>query len=206
MMNLRPLAFVPLLIFSAAVLRAEGEPKETATAVVNRVQAALIDVMKNAEKLGINGRIEKLDPMVRSTHKLATVARVALGKNWAQLTEAQRNAFVDKFSTLVIVTYASNFNGFSGESFTVTSEQPRERGQVLVRTNLTKSDGGKVELDYVLERVADSWQIINIIADGVSDLALKRQEYESVISKEGFDGLMKKLSQKIEDIKVTPGH
>jgi len=39
---------------------------------------------------------------------------------------------------------------------------------------------------------------MNIIADGVSDLALKRSEYTSVLSREGFDALIAKMNEKIE--------
>jgi phospholipid transport system substrate-binding protein len=43
------------------------------------------------------------------------------------------------------------------------------------------------------------WQIINIIVDGISDLALKKAQYTSVIDREGFDSLLNKLTQKIAD-------
>lgn len=50
----------------------------------------------------------------------------------------------------------------------------------------------------MMKKKDDSWQIINIIADGVSDLALKRSDYTSVLSREGFDALIAKINEKIE--------
>ena len=41
------------------------------------------------------------------------------------------------------------------------------------------------------------WKIINILADGVSDLALKRAEYSAIIQRDGFSALLSLLEQKI---------
>ncbi|MBI3737192.1 ABC transporter substrate-binding protein [Candidatus Sumerlaeota bacterium] len=195
----------PILVFLfAATLCAEDAPKESPSAVVARVQAALIEAMKSGDKAGFQERFDKLAPVMKSTHAFGSIARVALGKNWKQLTAAQQTAFTDSFTTLGIATYAANFKEHHGEEFKIQGEKPMERGQVYVRSTLTKGDGGEVKFDYVMDAKEGKWMIINIIADGVSDLALKRAEYESVISKEGFDALHKSLLQKIEDLKGAP--
>ena len=38
-----------------------------------------------------------------------------------------------------------------------------------------------------------AWRIINVISQGVSDISLKRAEYQSVIRKHGFDGLLNRI-------------
>jgi len=50
----------------------------------------------------------------------------------------------------------------------------------------------------MLKKKGESWRIINIIANGVSDLALKRSEYTSILKKDGFDALIIKINEKIE--------
>jgi phospholipid transport system substrate-binding protein len=52
-------------------------------------------------------------------------------------------------------------------------------------------------LDYILHRTEDQWRIINVIAEGVSDLALKRAEYAAFLKVKGFDALLMKLNEKI---------
>jgi phospholipid transport system substrate-binding protein len=51
----------------------------------------------------------------------------------------------------------------------------------------------------MLKKKGDNWRIINIIANGVSDLALKRSEYTSVLKREGFDDLIAKINEKIDN-------
>ena len=70
-------------------------------------------------------------------------------------------------------------------------------GRILVQSQLIKSDGGQVQLDYLLHRTGSRWRIINIIAEGVSDLALKRADYSAFLKNNGFEALLKKLNEKI---------
>lgn len=179
--------------------RAEQEPR----AVVEGLQAGLIKVMKEGPKLGYQGRFAQLAPLVKETHQLRTSARIALGPHWAPLTEPQRTRFVDTFTTLSIATYAYNFNKYSDEQFKTESVQSQPRGKMLVRAVLTSPGQPDRHFDYVLEQAEGKWKIINIVVDGVSDLALKRSEYGGVIEKEGFDALLKKLNDKIENYKET---
>ena len=50
----------------------------------------------------------------------------------------------------------------------------------------------------MLKEIGDNWRIINIIANGVSDLALKRSEYTNILQREGFDALIAKINEKID--------
>lgn len=202
-MKLIPSICAAALLALAPIARAEEEPKESPTAVVEKIQATLIQAMKEGEKLGLEGRVKLIDAVARETHSFETISRIALGKNWKPLTEEQRKAFVDRFSELGVVTYASNFSSFHDEAFKTVSEKAAERGQTLVKSTLTTGDGREVQFNYVLEKKGGAWRIVNIIVDGVSDLALKRSEYEGIIAAEGFDGLMKKLDQKIADLRAA---
>ena len=58
----------------------------------------------------------------------------------------------------------------------------------------------EIPLDYSLQQTDGDWRIINIIADGVSDLALRRSEYAGIIQDLGFDGLIKHLDQQILEL------
>jgi phospholipid transport system substrate-binding protein len=51
----------------------------------------------------------------------------------------------------------------------------------------------------MLKEKGNSWRIINIIANGVSDLALKRSEYTTILQREGFDALINKINEKIDN-------
>jgi phospholipid transport system substrate-binding protein len=165
--------------------------------VVENLHTNLLSAMKDGDTVGYKGRYERLSPVIRSSFDLASIARVAVGRYWESFNDEQRAKFVETFTKLSIATYARNFDAYSGERFKVISEKEQGDSQILVRTELTKSDGEKVQLDYILHRVNNQWRIINVIADGVSDLALKRADYSSFLKNKGFEALLSRLNEKI---------
>lgn len=184
-----------LLIISPLTMADEQSAKQ----VVEEFQTQLISVMKQGKALGFKGRYEKLDVLVKKSHDLPKIARIVVGKQWEELTAEQQARLESVFSKLSVSAYAHNFKDYTGESFTFVSEEETGRGGVVIHTNLTIPGEKDVKFDYMMKKKDDGWQIINIIADGVSDLALKRSEYTNVLSKEGFDGLIAKINEKIDN-------
>lgn len=167
--------------------------------VIETFQTQLIEVMKNGQKLGFAGRYKKLYDPVSNSHDLPKIARFVIGKDWEKLSEDQQKQMVDVFSRFSIASYAHNFKDFSGESFTFDSEEETTRGGVVIHSHLSIPDDKPVKFDYFLKNAGDSWRIINIVANGVSDLALRRSEYSAILQREGFDALIKKISEKIDN-------
>lgn len=169
----------------------------SASDVVDTFQLLLIDAMKRGEKLGYDGRYNLLDQAVRKTHAVSTISRIVLGKRWKGLGDEQKKDFIETFTRLSIATYAHNFKAYSQEQFRGLSEQETARGGKLIRTVFVESNGNEVQFDYLMRKKGDRWLIVNIIADGVSDLAIKRSDYTKVVEQEGFEVLLKKLEKKI---------
>lgn len=188
------IGFLTLLCGSSAAIAGEA----TARQVVESFQNELLDVMKQGKALGFQGRYEKLDLAVKKSHDLPKIARIVVGKQWEELAPEQQSRLEEVFSKLSVSAYAHNFKDYSGESFVFASEEETGRGGVVIHTNLLIPGEKDVKFDYMMKKKDDGWQIINIIADGVSDLALKRSDYTSVLSREGFDALIAKINEKIE--------
>lgn len=195
-MNIRYLLTLVILGMHIAIPSASTGDRG-ATEVVEKLHSTLLAVMKNGDKIGYQGRYDQLAPVIRSSFDMPFISRTVLGKYWESLDNEQRSRFVEAFTQMSIATYAANFNSYSGEHFKMTPEKEVEGGRILVRTQLIKSDGGQVQLDYLLHRTAGQWRIVNIIAEGVSDLALKRADYSAFLKSKGFEALLKKLNEKI---------
>ena len=200
--------FVGLFIFVIGVNYSQAEvvnnntelkKKVEAKGIVLEFQNQLIDTMKQGETLGFKGRYEKLESVVVSSHDLTKIARIVVGKQWKKFSNEQKIKLTDIFSRLSIATYAYNFKSYSGESFRYLSEDETARGGVIVHSVLVLPEDKDVKFDYMLKKKGDNWRIINIIASGVSDLALKRSEYTSVLKREGFEALIAKIQEKIDN-------
>lgn len=176
---------------------AAREVTDVPGAVVLRFHAALLSVMQNADQLGYKGRYAKLQPEIRKSYDLPLLARLVIGDFWRKLNRDQRVQFVRVFSHLVIATYASRFDGYSGEKFSNVSERRLDRGEVLIDTRLFQRHGKAVHLNYILRQSDGQWRIINVISNGASDLALKRADYAAVLRNQGFKVLIGRLEDKI---------
>ena len=177
-----------------------------AVATVDNLHAALLDIMQNAESLGFAGRRDRIAPVIQESLDLPFITRFALGRYWSDTNADQRAAMVDVFSRWTIAHYASRFNGYSGERFETISSESARRGRELVRTVLKVSNdpAENVTLDYLLHETGAKWRIVNVIANGVSDLSLKRADYGAVIKAQGLDSLIAKLNGQISDLE--PGN
>ncbi len=192
------------VIFIAALSILPGSAQgDTASQVVTDFQAKLSAVMKEAEKLGYQGRYEQLAPEIEASHDLPAITRVATGRYWRKFNDAQRTLLVDIFSELSVATYAAKFDGYSGETFRTISERQSDADNAVVNTLLHSGDE-KIRLDYMLRRRDGRWRIVNIVTEGVSDLALKRATYTSTLRREGFEVLIDKLREQIAELS-NPG-
>ena len=177
-------------------LRAESLENDSAKRVVVALQDTLIEVMQQGQEVGYSGRLKLLAPVIEQTHDLAAIIRSVLSAHWAKLDSDHQQAIIQVFRANSIATYADRFNRYDGEQFKTIEQVQLPRGRVLVRSQLIRSDGGPVNFDYVMHETDGSWRIINIIVDGVSDLALKRAEYSAVLQKDGIATLIDMLKQK----------
>jgi phospholipid transport system substrate-binding protein len=185
-----------LAVFAKTPLADSPEP---AKQTVDKLNAVLIEVMKNASRLGYQGRYKKLEPVVKEAFQFEAVAQIALGGHWKKLDQTQKLAFIETLTDLSIATYAAQFNAYAGEKFQYDSSDATKADRVTVRYTMVVPNEKPIKFEYIVNQFGGKWRIINIIVDGISDLALKKAQYTSVIDREGFDSLLSKLAQKISD-------
>ena len=184
-----------VVVFGAVITSALAGDK-TPHEIVERLHETLLQAMSEADQLGYEGRYDLIGPVVSESFDFNTIARIVTGRYWKEIKDDQRDSFKDVFTKLSTATYAHNFSGFSGERFeTITTEE--SRGGFIVKTALVKSDGEKIPFNYLLRGNDNEWYIVNVIAQGVSDLSLKRADYTAVIKNEGFDSLVNRLNDKL---------
>lgn len=188
-----------ITLFLSVASQAYAGDVSGAKQVVDKFQTDLLNVMKNGKQLGYAGRYEKLYAAVATSHDLNKIARIVVGREWEKLTEAQQQTLIDVFSKFSVASYAHNFKDYAGEAFVFDSEEQTPRGGIVIHTRLVVPDEKDVKFDYMLKEIGEAWRIINIIANGVSDLALKQAEYTNILQREGFDALIAKINEKIDN-------
>jgi phospholipid transport system substrate-binding protein len=185
--------------FAVAVstrLAAADVATDTPAATIASLQQALVAVSDDRTNATVEDRYEELEPVVVATHDLPYIAEFALRRQWASLTDDERQRFVAAFQRLSVMTYAARFANVASGSFRgIEAGEPDANGRVQVTTAIARQGQADVSLEYLLQETPHGWRIINIVADGVSDLALKRAEYQRVFGSGGIEGLISELEQ-----------
>src|SRR5713226_7678727 len=159
---------------------------------------ALLSTMKNGRTLGQSGRFTQLEPVIRRTFDIPTMARLSVGSSWASLSEVRRQQVTESFGRYISAIYADRFDSYSGQKLLVTDEQPAAAG-VMVRSQIVKANGEPVKIDYLMRRSGDSWLISDIYLDGtISELATRRSEFGAILRSQGIDGLIASLNRKAD--------
>ncbi|MCH8132364.1 MAG: ABC transporter substrate-binding protein [Myxococcales bacterium] len=169
---------------------------------VERLHATMLSVMKDSEALGYAGRYKRLEPVVRSQFDLPFMAAKSVGRYWKTASQEERDQLVKTFSRFSVANYAGRFDGWSGQTFETLGVDASARGTMLVRTKLLNPSGDDIQLYYRLRNGTDGrWKIIDVYLNGtVSELALRRSEYSSLIKREGFEALLIALNKRIETL------
>ncbi len=197
-----------LAAHTAAGTESAGADPSHATVAqrIERLHAVLLDVMKSAEAgADFAGRRDELEPVLLESFDLPFMAQKSVGRHWKKVSEAERAELVETFTRYMVANYAGRFHGYSGQSFETLGVEASARETLMVRTRLVDPTGDDVALDYRLRSHAGTWKIVDISLNGtVSELALRRSEYSSLIQREGFEALIVALNEKIETLANTP--
>jgi len=128
------------------------------------------------------------------------ISKLVLGKAWPAATKDEQEAFKKEFRTMLVKTYGSALLKFKDQTlnYKPTRFQPSDE-EVLVKTEILKSGGPPLPIDYMLEKDGDSWKVFDIIIEGVSLVTNFRGQFGNEIKQNGIASLISKLAEKNAD-------
>lgn len=182
------IGLLPMLSLGSLASAAEDPGQQ-----VDALHAVLVQAMKHGGTVA--ERIAIIDDQVLDLFDFETIARVSVGREWAKMQAADQARLVDLLRRLSVATYADRFDKFEGQRFEREGVQSSKTGSV-VKTVIVRSNGERVSLHYYFR----AGKIFNVVADGVSDLALRRSDYGSILKREGLPALFKHVEQNVAEL------
>ena len=110
-------------------------------------------------------------------------------------------SFIDTLRSSVIATYATEFATPGSVRFATGKTDTLPSGDAIVHTNLQPADGKPVTLDYIVKARGPEFKIVNVLAEGVSDLALRASQYDAAMKAQGFEALLEKLKAQNQELR-----
>ena len=187
----RPVLAFGLLLAAAPAF---AQPADPAAAQIEQFHQKLLEVMRQAKALGIEGRYRALEPAVRQAFDLPAMARLAVGSRWSGFSPAEQAAVTEAFTRMSIASYARNFSGFSGQSFVTDRVEPHGE-EKIVKTRLINPGESPVDLTYRMRNSGSGWRIVDVLHDSISELAMRRSEFSASVRQGGATLLVQRLNE-----------
>ena len=185
-----------VLLSGLAGAPARAASADPAAAQVDAFDAALLDVMKSAKALGLQGRYHRLAPAVARAYDIPTMIRFAVGPSWATIAPAQQQALTQAFERLTVASYAHNFDGWSGEQFETDPNVLTRPPDKVVTTHLISPHGAPVSIAYRMRQApGGTWKIIDVFYNGsISQLTTRRADFAAALAQGGAPALLAHLN------------
>lgn len=123
------------------------------------------------------------------------MSRSVLGRQaWMKATSAEKIAFEQEFTQLVIRTYAAPLAEYSGETVTFTPIRSNLDGHfVRVNSVIQRPNGQRIPLSYNLVSKAGGWKVYDLSVEGVSLLQSFRTQFSNILQQGNMRDLLEQM-------------
>ena len=119
-----------------------------------------------------------------------------LGQTWRTATAEQRKRFVDAFYHSLLRNYGNALLNFTADRFVVLPYRGNpEDTSATVRTEVKKSSGEKVPVNFTLHRTDAGWKAWDVVIEGISYVKSFRTDFASEIQQKGLDEVIARLEK-----------
>lgn len=192
---------IALLTF-AQPAKAEESPMAELKSTADRILAIIVD-----ESISGPGAMKKkLDmawEIIQDYFADEEMTRRTMAKHWKPLTQEQKKEFIYLYSQLLRRSYVSKLELFEGQE--ISYDKERLEGEYAKIDTSLKYHGENIPLGYSLIKSDGRWKIYDMVIDGVSLIANYRRQFNKIIRKEGYEGLVKRLKNKLAEEKALEG-
>ena len=204
--------FIAGLLVAAPVMTASAAPttngKPAPTAVDTSGPSQLIESSANMLLSGIDSRREEFRKDPTGLYKLVSetllphfdtpyAAQLVLGTHWRNASADQRKRFVEAFYNSLLYTYGDAMVDFTANRLKVLPTKVTDAdARATVRTEITRSNGTKVAVNYSLRKVDGAWKAWDVVIDGISYVKSYREDYGAEVQQKGLDAVIARLEAK----------
>ena len=192
-----------LLLLSAAPTAAAA----SSASAEQVVQGLAEDIWATLNTNGVDesGRVDQLIKLLEARTDVGLISRLALGRYWNRLPDAEQQNYQELFREVVIRSFARRLSGYAAdargpieERFQILGSAPAGKEDTLVRSKVFPKGGQPIGLDWRLRAGDAGPVIIDLIVEGASLLVSQRSEFAAVIERHDLDGLLAELRARAE--------
>ena len=204
--RLRRTLFLLCMIATPALAQANIMPPDKLIYQITQETYVYVNQDTSLQKGETTKLIEWAEKSVLTNFDFNRMTRLAVGKDWRQATPEQKKQLTQEFRRLLTRTYANAFISVNKNQtieykpFKMTGDE----NEVVVKTMIVKPGAKPLDVNFSLEKGADSWKIYDITVAGVSLITNYRESFSQEVHTNGVDGLIKMLVDKNRQLEQKP--
>lgn len=197
LMSRMPACWMRLWLFGVCPLASVSlaETEDPAVRQVQILDASLLKSMHAGSNETVIERYRTLEPVISDVFDLGLMTRLAVGAAWTSFSADEQRAVVAAFSRLTIAGYAHNFQQYGGEIFQVDDNVVTRGTDKIIQAHINSGHDASANLIYRARRLGDSWKIIDVNYDGISELTMRRSDFGAAIAGGGATALIAHLNR-----------
>jgi len=148
-----------------------------------------------------SGGVTKTDAqkVVEETLPIQDLSKEVLGPHWGKLDSSEQKSFVQLLKDLLQkVAYPKSAEFFGDLQIDFVGERVMGTDAV-VETTVSHPREGQVTIEYKLHQSKSQWTLTDVLLDSVSLVTNVRTQMQQVISKESYQGLLKRMREKLTE-------
>ena len=192
------IALLVLLVGVPAFAAATG-PGTTAVKSANEKIAGLLKQKPAAGSKEEKDLATKVTTSVRDFLDIDELGKRAMADQWSKLTPPQQTEFLSTLRSLIEDNYVRGLRANLQYTVNYTGETTDKDGNIVVTTEINtkrKNRTLKIQVDYILKKQGDKLKEWDVKTDGVGLVENYRTQFNKIIEKEGFSGLIAKMKKK----------
>ena len=139
---------------------------------------------------------DKMNSSVMPKLDIKLMSKIILGKKiWTEMSESQKDDFVEAFQYRMTSTYMKSITAFDGEKVVFLPYKPGKRENIAYVKSKYLIPGGDIAVDYRLIKKSEEWKVYDIIFDGISLMKNYRADFREHVSQNGIESLIISLRE-----------
>jgi len=139
---------------------------------------------------------DKMNSSVMPKLDIKLMSKIILGKKiWTEMSESQKDDFVEAFQYRMTSTYMKSITAFDGEKVVFLPYEPGKRENIAYVKSKYLIPGGDIAVDYRLIKKSEEWKVYDIIFDGISLMKNYRADFREHVSQNGIESLIASLRE-----------